>query len=194
LDGNYRDLDTEHGKSCLPAKLQSLGWRTAGFHGFSGRMFDRNMWWTYLGFDEIHFADSPRFRSFAQCGAAFRGVCDQDVVRAGLQALAPGHAFSYVLTLNTHLPLAPVSFSPALLEVCASAEVPQNTCHLLASLGVTLNGIRDLLKTAPHPPLVVVLGDHAPPFASRASRESFLTRAVPAFLLTPLTAAADASR
>jgi hypothetical protein len=184
LGGSYRRLDASSGSRCLPAKLKELGWATVGMHGFSGRVFSREVWWPLIGLQSIYFIDAPEFGDL-RCGEVFRGVCDNRLVDIGIEALKPGRRFVYLLTVNTHLPLASAGVDGDLGAMCERHGQSREACHMFSRLGGVLRHIRNALATQNEAPLVVVVGDHAPPFNSLESRRSFSEDKVPAFVLLP---------
>lgn len=185
LAGSYRGIDASTGARCLPATLARAGWTTIGMHGFSQRMFDRQDWWPRVGLQANHFIDSPLLTGVPHCGAAFRGGCDAQLIHAAVKALGPAKRFVYLLTLNTHLPLAPTPLPPDLPDLCARAAITDEACELVGALGSVLNSTRAELGGLHKAPLVVVIGDHAPPFSRRSSRDAFSADRVPAFALIP---------
>jgi hypothetical protein len=103
--------------------------------------------------------------------------------------VAQPRSFVYALTLNTHLPLAPIPISPDLEPLCQAAQTGDEVCMLLEQLAVLLRSIpRTLLEQASRP-YVVLVGDHPPPFASLHARSQFASGLVPIFVLTPKAAA-----
>jgi hypothetical protein len=182
LKGPHTAMTAEEGaRHCLPHSLAATGWSTAGFHGFSGHMFDRTTWWPMTGLQARTFAeDLPA--AWPRCGGAFRGACDADVIMEAARHAARPRSFTYVLTLNSHLPLAAnaVHAAPDQAPPCASLAV--EVCELAGAHGVALRAIRDhLLAALPAPALVVVMGDHAPPFQAKAPRAAFDAERVPAW-------------
>jgi hypothetical protein len=184
MAGSFGNLDAATGANCLPSRLAALGWQTIGMHGFSQRMFDRETWWPLIGLQSTHFVNAPEFGN-VRCGAAFRGGCDDRLIDAGVQALRPGNRFVYLLTLNTHLPAAATDTSPQLKSICERQRQDADACNLVSQLGGVLGHLRASLRTQKPAPLVVVVGDHAPPFSAIASRQAFQLDRVPAFVLLP---------
>ena len=96
--------------NCLPAILKKDGYETIAIHGFSSRMFGRNIWYPQLGFEKTLFVgDIETVGKTERCGHIFRGVCDSDVIKMiGNELVKSGtkRQFIYWLTLNTHLPVA----------------------------------------------------------------------------------------
>lgn len=184
LAGSYRSMDAAHGATCLPARLAALGWSTVGMHGFSRQMFNRAQWWPAMGLQSTVFVEAPEFQG-ARCGAAFRGGCDSDLIALGMKALEPNRRFVYLLTLNTHLPVEPPSEDTPSPPACTSPTADRDVCHHLAATAAVLRQLRRAFDTTHPMPLVVVVGDHAPPFANRLSRQAFLSNKVPAVVLVP---------
>ncbi len=185
LAGSYHELDAASGAQCLPARMGRLGWTTIGMHGFSGRMFDRRRWWPTIGLQTADFIDSPRFAGQPRCGSLFKGGCDEQLIAEAVTQLKPGKRFIYLLTLNTHLPIMPVPLHPDLKSICEQSGVNSSSCRLTNSLGNVLSNLRSALVHVDPAPLVVVVGDHAPPFTLNASRDDFRANEVPAFALIP---------
>lgn len=184
LAGNYADLTPAEGAACLPADLARMGWSTTGMHGFSGRMFDRRAWWPTIGLQQLLFGRD--LGDLKTCGGAFKGVCDADLLGAAARRVAQPRQFVYSLTLNTHLPLDPVAVPPDLRRICRQAGVTESVCALTAAHAAVLKTIGKLAAEMPnHRPLVVVLGDHAPPFVDARSRSAFDNDIVPVFVLWP---------
>lgn len=183
LDGSYDKLDGSRAGGCLPLQLKKFGWTSIGYHGFTGNMFDRRSWWPIVGIEQRYFAEQLRSTTGRQCGAAFRGICDQDVLVAAAARLGP-RQLVYVLTLNTHLPMEPQPVPAPLQLLCSRAEAPAEACQLLAAFGSLLAEIHRLAEAHPET-LFLVVGDHAPPFRERNARKVFAADAVPAWLLVP---------
>lgn len=185
LSGSYRELDEVRGAGCLPARMRHLGWTTMGMHGFSGRMFDRRTWWPLIGLQRANFIDSPLFATEPLCGSLFKGACDAQLVEEAVNALDTAKRFVYLLTLNTHLPIVSAPLPPDLATICQSSGVDHNGCHLTSALGNVLNNVRSAVSRSKRASLVVIVGDHAPPFALKASRDAFIADKVSAFVLIP---------
>lgn len=181
---------------CLPARLGERGYRTVGVHGFSGVFFRRSAWYPAL-FDEVYLGAAVHRLTGApdRCGLVFVGACDGDIGRwlAG-RLTDPGHGrqLVYWLTLNAHAPFpAP---DPA-LTVVSCADLPglePEVCRLLGHHDLVLRSVAAAaVDPALEPTLFVIVGDHAPPFATHGSRRRFHPDVVPAYLLWPRGGADD---
>lgn len=169
--------------SCLPWVFDDLGWRTVGLHGFSRNMFDRERWWPMLGLRQSWFAEQLEGADTARCGSAFRGLCDDDVLRRAASELQTSRTLVYVLSLNTYLPQPRFDVSAELVEVCRLAQTGADVCNLLAGMGTTLRSVRTRLLSLPADLAVLIAGDHAPPFAEYADRLQFSRATVPVIVL-----------
>lgn len=183
LEGSYGSVDSVQGAACLPAQLAANRWSTVGMHGFSGRMFDRVNWWPKVGLQTTIFGEAPEFQG-VQCGTAFRGGCDNILLAYGVQTLAP-RTFVYLLTLNTHLPIEPLAQGTPIPPTCESPGSNIEVCNHVSATTAVLRHLRQTLETISAAPLVVVVGDHAPPFRNKLSRQAFLQDKVPAAVLVP---------
>jgi hypothetical protein len=195
LQGSYRRLTPDASAACLPRLFGDAGWATVGLHGFSADMFYRSYWWPMIGLKDIRFAEQLTGASGRQCGAAFRGICDEDLIATAVRATDKQRTFVYALTLNSHLPVAPIDIPDDLAKICAESNAGDDVCTLLAHLGITLRAIANELGSRSTQPFVMLAGDHPPPFFEKRSRDQFLRDSVPLFALTPkrIVAWADGS-
>jgi hypothetical protein len=185
LAGHYSRLTPADARQCLPAAYARDGYRTTGLHGFSKRMFDRAEWWPTVGFQESLFLEQLGSHG-DECGSAFPGLCDKALITRAVGIADKPRQFVYALTLNTHLPLEPMPVPEDLQRLCQSASVADSACQLVSQLGQVLDVIGTTLQQTKSAPMVVVVGDHAPPFLSTVDRQAFESRRVPAIVLTPL--------
>jgi len=187
LAGDYRSLTLEMASRCLPVRLAKQGWHSIGLHGFSGNMFDRRDWWPRIGLQQIEFAEDLAQRgTAARCGGAFRGACDADLVRRAGAELRHGRHFVYLLTLNSHLPVSlEAAIAPDEQARCDAAHTGRDVCQLLAIHHSLLRSLHDMLLGLDDLPLVVLVGDHAPPFVGSTERDQFIADRVPGVVLVP---------
>ncbi|MGI4853859.1 MAG: sulfatase-like hydrolase/transferase [Janthinobacterium lividum] len=171
---------------CLPQQFRGLGYETASFHGYRGAMFLREKWYPTLGFESSDFL--TELKDLPTCSGAFYGACDSAIASHIEQRLATKHReggppqFLYWMTLTSHLPVD-VSNAPAKpCPITADTEV----CAQLAYIGVVLDSVKKLaLDESTGPTAIVVVGDHAPPYASMDRRDLFDSNSVPYIVLLP---------
>lgn len=185
LSGHYSRLTPADASQCLPAAYARDGFSTTGLHGFSEKMFDRGQWWSTLGFQQSLFVEQLGSRD-SECGSAFPGLCDKILIARAVGIADRPRQFVYALTLNTHLPLDPRPVPEDLRQLCLSSQVADPSCQLISQLGQVLHDIGVELQLAKSAPMVVIVGDHAPPFLSTIDRRAFESRSVPAIVLTPI--------
>lgn len=184
LRGHYSRLDASNDAGCLPRVFRAQGAGTTAMHGFSSRMFDRGQWWSTVGFERSEFDDDFLAQGGSRCPGAFDGVCDHDVLTAAFSRATQGHQFVYVLTLNNHLPLPKIEVSAPLASLCSAHDVPASACELLEAQGRLLRDIGEQLAALNGGlDLVMVVGDHSPPFYGSSEREAFSASVVPSLRL-----------
>lgn len=190
LRGHYSRLNETNDAGCLPKVFRDHGVAATAMHGFSAKMFDRGEWWPRVGFDRTDFDTSFVERGHRRCPGAFDGVCDHDVLAAAFARATQGRQFVYALTINTHLPLPRVEVSQALAAMCARHSVPRAACQLIEAQSRLLRDIGDQLAAVDQGvDVVMVVGDHSPPFYAAADRDVFSASVVPSLRLRPRPAA-----
>ncbi|MDH0863261.1 hypothetical protein [Mitsuaria sp. GD03876] len=188
LRGHYSRLTDALAAGCLPAQWRRDGMTAAALHGFHLRMFDRRDWWPRIGLEPWNGRVREGSVPEVGCNRAFPGLCDRPLLREAVAQAgeAPGR-FIYALTLDTHLPVptpaAPID--PVLATYCEDTRTPLTACEFVARVGGVLDTLAVELAASDATPLVVVVGDHSPPFAERANRDAFDPSRVPLFVLEP---------
>lgn len=181
LKADYRDFRDKDMSDCLPYRVSASGYKTAAFHAFTERFFERNDWFPKIGFQELYFlehrvglkADDP----LPWCGLSFKGLCDTDVARSVEAYLTSDEIqprFVYWLTLNSHKPVKPGEAPERLAckeggvfgdrELCLMSEQWLNISHLVERIALN----RKLRKTE-----ILLVGDHHPPLFTRKARSLF---------------------
>lgn len=193
LKADYRDFRDRKDVDCLPGKALEAGYRTAAFHAFTQRFFERVDWFPKIGFQELYFLENnaglPRNDAQRHCGLTFRGLCDGDVADA-VEAYLAGDddhpKFAYWLTLNSHKPVQSGEV-PARLsceeggvfkdrELCLMSEQWLNVSYLVRDLALS-DSIRETQ--------ILLVGDHHPPLFTRGGRQQFQPGKVAWLSLTP---------
>lgn len=185
LRGHYGRLTAEQGAGCLPSTMAADGYTTLGIHGFSERMFERGNWWSTVGLARRMFAKD--FGPAASiCEGAFTGVCDIEVIHRALDEVQGERRFVYALTLDSHLPLNDQPRPARLSKLCKKRQVAEGSCALLADHIRLLSIIAQGLAARQGQPMVVIAGDHSPPFNSTRERSAFSSHMVPVYILRPI--------
>jgi hypothetical protein len=188
---------SEYFAACWPARLAKAGYRTLAVHGFTPTMFHRNAWYQRFGFQERAFLPTLEHDGATICDGAFPGACDADVARwIGGRLLyahdAPTHddrpLFVHWVTLNSHLPVAPLEDASRAADCVASGVGnDQSLCSWFIHVLRVHSSVAALALRPRHPTLFVIVGDHAPPFMRAEDRRRFSQTDVPFVILAPMT-------
>jgi len=165
---------------CIPLSLSAQGYQTLAVHGFSKNMFQRNIWYPRIGFQNALFDRDFEGQGLPMCGAVFRGVCDTAIAARLGQYFddAKRPLFLYWLTLNTHIPIAPGEHSGKLDCRAGGAFEDGEVCDMAGMWVDLFDRISDLALARTDLDILIV-GDHAPPMWSRRQRTLFEPGAVP---------------
>lgn len=184
---SYRDIDRISSLRCLPKIFESQGYRSTGFHGFYGDMFNRTYWWPLIGISHGSFLENMgSIASKRKCGTAFPGICDTDLIRTMADTLRNGRQFSYALTINSHLPLPPATRFDGILD-CTKLPIvlTKVRCALAQHWRRVFNSVADNASRSDIMPTVfVIVGDHSPPLMVSGDH-NFSSNRVPYIILSP---------
>ena len=73
-----------------------------------------------------------------------------------------------------------------LRALCDKRSAGEHVCELSAAFGGVMRTIGGIVRQLESPlPLIVIVGDHAPPFVDKRSRSEFSATTVPAYVLEP---------
>ena len=175
---------------CLPESMHWKGYHSIALHGFSGRIFKRSEWYPRIGFDESWFGDRLEEEGLPVCPGPFPGICDAAVstwIGNRLQR-EDTPQFIYWVTLNSHLPV-PIPNQVEAAPSCADNMVTAKSAAICSWYQLEFNVHRSVselaLRPTTRPTIFLIVGDHAPPFASARSRAQFSDQVVPYVLLMP---------
>ncbi len=178
-------------RTCLPTRLNEMGYHTLGIHGFSAKMFERGEWYRRIGFGETMFLDQLQSEGLPVCPGPFPGICDAAIsswIGNQLQKSTGSPQFIYWVTLNSHLPVPipnQVKDAPSCAEIPAVAESEALCSWYQLEFNVHRSVAALARREAERPTVFIIVGDHAPPFASSALREQFSDQVVPFVMLVP---------
>lgn len=188
VDGSFHKVLTRNTLQCLPEILAREGYAVHGYHGFSEDMFARDRWWPLIGIPQqnMHFREQIQSQHPGrQCGMAFRGICDADMIADTQSVLRNKQkTFVYVLTLNSHLPIT-IDNKDLARTPCQQLKLDESQCALVTSWRIVMDAVAKLAQSPINHTRFVVVGDHAPPLWSTTSAEIFDQKNVPYFILTP---------
>jgi hypothetical protein len=163
-----------------------MGYYTNAFQAFSG--FHSSGFWfrKSLGFETMkdlkYFKDS--LHAPVNYNNHYEAVNDEIVFEYGIKkAFSNGKSFTYILTINTHLPFKGNANSKILTNDELEALPSQEAKEQYARIKEQFNFIAELLKKYPIDKLVIV-GDHPPPFIKNSERAFYSKKLVPAIILS----------
>lgn len=181
----FADLSDHADRDCLPAQLARRGYATTAIHAFQSTMFNRATIYPHMGFDRTLFGDQLIRLGATPCGGVFQGACDRDIPaligRKLRRAQTP--QFIYWLTLNTHLPVPPdaslgTEHCPA--DAPASVRDLPMVCRQFVLWRQVIDRLADQLADPATPPaIILIVGDHMPPYFSWHERAQFDPGEVP---------------
>jgi len=162
------------------------GYYTSAYQSFSG--FHSSGYWfrKSLGFktinDLIIFRDSLHFP--VNYNNHYEAVNDEIVFEYGIKkAFSHRKSFTYILTINTHLPFK----GTANIKILSSYEIgalpSQEALEQYSRIKEQFNFIAELLKNNPIDKLVIV-GDHPAPFLKNDERAFYSKKLVPAIIIS----------
>ncbi len=173
---------------CLPGRLIDLGYKTSGFHYFYKSSFNRGVWWPKIGLSNIYFLDSYNTKKRKLCGGFLNGGCDRQLIIDLFNSIdSQSKSFSYALTLNSHLPVHRNDdiISIENNEVNNFDDASSNVKLLINSWRVVLQEVAGQLNNKIRDDaLVVIVGDHAPPYLNKQDRSMFSTAEVPYIIVS----------
>lgn len=162
------------------------GYYTSAYQSFSG--FHSSGYWfrKSLGFktnnDLNFFRDS--LHSPINYNNHYEAINDEIVFEYGIsKAFSHRKSFTYILTINTHLPFKGNANNKILTTYELGALPSQEAKEQYARIKEQFNFIAELLKKYPIDKLVIV-GDHPPPFIKNSERAFYSKKLVPAIIIT----------
>ncbi len=182
----FNNLDDFH---CIPNRLKTLGYSTSAFHYYYRSSFNRNVWWPLVGIDSSYFVDQyVRSSDSVLCGGLFNGGCDKKMIDDLFSSASSinGKSFSYGLTLNSHLPTYPTKDIQNIRPISDKnfSNLTESVQLMVDSWRVVFKAVSDNINVRPESNfLVVIVGDHSPPFLKPEDKAVFSLTHVPYIIL-----------
>ncbi len=158
----YSARDLAQLRNCLPNRLRRSGYATYGYHGGDSWFYNRQVVYEALGLHHRRFFPDLSARVEKPCAYLLVAICDKDLINFAVADLARHErAFVHVMSIDTHLPLATVP------PECREADQPQ-LCTFQTRINDSLRAIgQSIVDARVKPDLILVYGDHGPPFLDR---------------------------
>jgi len=186
IQGDYKlAMHNFDSSQCLPNRLKRIGYYTSGFHYYYRSAFNRAVWWPHVGLSNLRFLDAYQQKPGVDlCGGFLNGGCDKDLIDDLFSSMdgADAKIFSYGLTLNSHLPVYNNRYFTQLgtAEISRIGKLPGSIDSLVGSWRIVLKAISENINARPDlDMLVVIVGDHPPPFLMPKDRGLFSGTHVP---------------
>lgn len=187
--GDYRYLLNRDSAKSLQSIFdlkKKQGYTTYSIHSFSGRMFQRGIWWKNIGIDSAYFLEDIIHRKKLDNNqlnytTPFPSLNDEEAFLF-VGSLPDPKKFAYFLTVNTHLPFNMKTPNENIQE--------QWNSNLSDEARNQLNRIVELLtfftqKSANGDwSTILIVGDHMPPFSNKNDREFYSSKKVPYLILS----------
>lgn len=189
--GDYRYLlnpDSARKLHSIFDLKKKQGYSTSAIHSFSGKMFQRNIWWKNIGIESVFFLDEVVHKekltsSQMNYSTPFPSLNDEDAFLFISCVQDKKKKFSYFLTVNTHLPnRARVSNENLFIDwsdLQMSDDV-QNQLNRIVEL-ITFfakEGEKENWSK------IFIVGDHMPPFSKEGDRNFYSKKEVPHLTLS----------
>ncbi len=167
------------------------GYYIIGAHSFSGKMFQRSLWWKNIGIDTSYFMENilemdKKAESLLNYSTPFSSVNDEQAFSYVNTPTIPGSKkFAYFLTENSHLPYNELNPQKKIHD-----SVYYNNSQLSDDANYQLQRIQDLLfyfiKYSDKNvwSKILIVGDHMPPYSRESNRRFYSSLYVPYLILS----------
>ncbi len=187
-NGDYRYLvnpDSARSVRSIFNSKKKQGYSTFAIHSFSGKMFQRNIWWKNIGADSVFFMENVLRKKRLTSDelnytTPFPSLNDEDAFLFIGPRNDHRKRFAYFLTVNTHLPFnSQTSNKQHVIFDSQLSDEAENQ----------LDRIIELIKffiekgNAEHWSKILIVGDHMPPFSNEKDRNFYSKKEVPFLLL-----------
>ncbi len=179
---------------CLPEVMKQHGFNTFAIHNGSKFVFDRNEWWPLLNFDNIHFLQDMREKyndkELCNGGKGFTAICEKEVMGNIIPHLMKGNKknFAYFLTIESHTPIEEdVPVAPEFRKVCDRTPALKDSkaiCRIYdIQNSLFIYTIDMAKKLASKNNIIIIVGDHTPPFFKVSLNEAFRKDVIPMVII-----------
>lgn len=161
---NMKLVNRAEFKHCLPQILANRGFKTYALHVAPHTMYERNLWYPLIGFQQSIFFESQKWPRLCH---SFGGACDIDANKIIINAFSnlDKRVFFHWMTLNTH---ANYDKRDILSDRVNCEKIglvtDSDTCHYVKLHTQFFDNLVDILQN-PHMKNVevIIVGDHPPP-------------------------------
>lgn len=184
-NGDYRYMIRNNDINSIFNIKDAQGYYSYAAHSYNGTMFERNIWWKNIGIKEPLFSENFQqknaYKLKLNTESPFISIQDENTFDF-LQNESKKNSknFAYLLTVNTHIP-----FNISALNNKSNLKLLSNNFKDLTELNGQLVRIINFLSHVSNNldsnkfNKVLIVGDHMPPFNSKASRSQYDSKNVP---------------
>lgn len=167
---------------CLPMHMGRHGYNTVAVHANHAKMYGRDQWYPAIGFRQYINADGGELPR-GEVGDRWGSLLDGDTIDWVASRISTRkQEFWYLLTVSTHLPAS------QLPGVSVSKECLAGKGGALCVHHANLQSVMARISKAAlrmQNTVIVVVGDHPPPFLTPGSRSMYSQDRVPFMVLEP---------
>ena len=158
---------------CLPNELKKYGYKSFSYHAALGSMYDRNIWYRKVGFNEMKFFESKNWLNHCY---SFPGGCDTEFYSdIEEKLLSNDKVFVYWLTLNTHSPYDLRDLKKDVFR-CEDydIDIESQSCRSFKLQAQFFYNLAELLRKKEMAGVeVFIAGDHTPPIYSSYEKKKY---------------------
>lgn len=165
---------------CIPNVFNS---RSAPFYSIAahanyGSIYNRQKIYPAIGFNKSIFASDLPDSAIKDCGSVQFIACDDAILKKlknDINKLSFEKLFVHVMTINSHFPYSG--------KLVVNLKNKNNFSLYIDIVNTTLLALKEFIFEIDTPPDVIIIsGDHSPPFVSKEDRENFLLKSVPVYV------------
>lgn len=184
-NGDYRYLIHNNDINSIFNIKDAQGYNIHAAHSYNGTMFERNIWWENIGINKPLFSENFQqknaYKLKLNTESPFVSIQDEttfDYLQNDSKKNTKN--FAYLLTVNSHIP-----FNISALNKKGNIRLLSNNFKNLTELNGQLVRIINFLSHVANNldsnkfNKVLIVGDHMPPFNSKASRSLYDSKNVP---------------
>jgi len=187
--GDYRYLIRNNNLMSIFKIKNGQGYKTLGAHSYNGSMFERNIWWKNMGIERPFFKESIQQKNANKiklnAESPFLSIEDETTFDF-LQNESKKNTknFAYLLTVNTHIPFY-ISESTNTKNLQIISNKIENVTEPNDQLTRIINFLSHVANNLDSNKFskILIMGDHMPPFNSKASRSLYDPNHVPYCLI-----------
>lgn len=165
---------------CIPNVFNSKSapFYSIAAHANYGSIYNREKIYPVIGFNKSIFASDLPDSAVKDCGSVQFIACDDSILKKlknDINELSFEKLFVHVMTINSHFPYSG--------KLVVNLSDNNNFSLYMSVVNTTLLAFKEFIYGIDTPPdIIIISGDHAPPFVSKEDRKNFLPSSVPVYV------------